>query len=504
MSKKSSISSLSLFLKRFWLRSPKYRARTLIILGIILISTLPTLIKISSVAWQSLAPRSPLGIAMRVPFDVCVDHLNENQRNQLVKDPHQVMAQLINPKLALVGIGESLVDLKTSQCQTIFRVGLLPQYAKQIARQGTQVAIALEAPSLTLLSEDLFHSERGKKLQKKIENSRVELTQRATALLPKLQERLTKTLDPDLASKLLNDSVVLDILKGAVVLELYERVNWEKIGDTIIQSPAQKELVRIAFQDVGIKEVIKQAFYGGYRELKQVSARRWTLSSLMCLMDRGPSIAAGNLVYVKSGSLTLAAMAAQKTRSFWNQDQDTCQELNHILNGALSKAAGDGVLNVAKQTFETIKKHPDETYTQAQKLLAESYEAAQGSMRLKTLWISIAGNQTLKDHILSHYGAPVWDQILNSTKELSHDPEVENLFIEASGKLKDVAQSALTALLLDPAGSGPNPLLLAVIQEQLSGKHRPIVRVTALGEGLATPEGYIFFDETLRSAEESK
>ena len=47
--------------------------------------------------------------------------------------------------------------------------------------------------------------------------------------------------------------------------------------------------------------------------------------------------------------------------------------------------------------------------------------------------------------------------------------------LRVSEPLKNMAKKTLTALLLDREGKGPNPLLLSVIQEQLSGRSRPVV-----------------------------
>jgi hypothetical protein len=179
---------------------------------------------------------------------------------------------------------------------------------------------------------------------------------------------------------------------------------------------------------------------------------------------------------------------------------ELCGQVISSGKGVVKGAIKGGATNFAKESFKSLKKESDQALSEAQKLAAGAWERAEGGARLKGLWLAIAGNQALKDHITNTYGAPAWTQLQEAVWSVSQNQEVEALINQAGERLKQLSKKALTALLLDREGKGPNPLLLAVIQEQLSGQARPIVHVTpAPPENPRVSPGYLFMPPSTQS-----
>jgi hypothetical protein len=197
-------------------------------------------------------------------------------------------------------------------------------------------------------------------------------------------------------------------------------------------------------------------------------------------------------------SPTLASGAAYLVSSlFGGARSEVCDQLRQSGVGVVTEGFKGGLKTFAEQSFKNIKANPDQAFSHAERLASTAWEQAQAGVRLKQLWLSIAGNQPLKDHIVKRYGEPAWSQLINATQTLSKDEELVNLIHDTGVQLKEIGKESLTALVLDREGTGPNPLLLAVVQERLSGISRPVIRVLPQPESAPTPEGYLYFDHRL-------
>ena len=95
------------------------------------------------------------------------------------------------------------------------------------------------------------------------------------------------------------------------------------------------------------------------------------------------------------------------------------------------------------------------------------------------------------NHLKNTYGDEGLARISGALREISSSLLFSNKVGEISCEMKNIARKSLSALLLDQKGEGPNPLLLSVIQEQLSGHSRAIVHIYP-GEGEALKPGHLF------------
>jgi hypothetical protein len=487
-----------LSLKRLLKRSAKHQLRVLgaLIAGVYVV--VPASCDLASRAWRDLAPRSPLGAASRAPLRVCADHLTDAERARLKADPSAVTAQQVSPRLALVGVGAQLVEVSASTCQIAFEVGILPDHAERLLNDQTVMSLAVEAPSLTLLTEDLMLSPRGQKLQAELAEAREGVMKKAEALLPKLTERLKGSLDPALAERLLADPVIITALKGAVTNELIGRVDWEGLAGGVLDSEELSAIGELAVRHVSKKEVVYGAWGGGVNGGKAAIDRVKKTSQAQG--REGVLVLDAALCALKAGSygvvgLSPAPLAKAAIWVMGDVESDLCDEITAGAKGVVTGALKGGAKTFAQESFNSLKREGDASLSMAQKLAADAWSKADGAGRMRGLWLAVAGNEALRDHVVSAYGEPAWESLKAATLEVSKSAEVEALVGEAAEELKALSKRALTALILDREGKGPNPLLLAVAQEQLGGRARPVVRVAPPPpgvEGKRVSDGYIF------------
>ena len=112
------------------------------------------------------------------------------------------------------------------------------------------MSLRVEAPSLELLTQDLFNSPRGRALQAEMGRSRERLLEAWASLWPALQSELEELLPADLFRQLVEDDVIIEHLKEAFLVEVSARLNLEALTAEIGQSEALADLVALAICEV--------------------------------------------------------------------------------------------------------------------------------------------------------------------------------------------------------------------------------------------------------------
>ena len=431
-------------------------------------------------------------------MSVCIDDLSAQERGLVERDPHGVVAHLQAPHLELVGIGEEVTELSSAACQRVLKVGLLPKQADFLLRRGVRVTLSVETPSASLLAEDLLNSPRGQQLQRDALQAKSELTRRVQDLLPQIKTALQRHLDSELAQKLLSDPVLLEALQTAVTTELIDRVNWAEIATDTFASEELATLGELALRHVNGWDVARDAWKGGnqgiketskavdkaYEELSEEGLTLWDAS--VCSFKAG--LVGTGLVDPLMAPIISGLLSATK-----GAKSHICDELLKGPKRVVVSALKGGAKRFAQESYESLKLHGDESLSASRRLAAQAWRRAEAGTRLQTFWLAIAGNEALRQHIIAQYGEPVWRDLNDAMFDVSADAGVEQLVIQVSEEAKSLGKKALTALVLDREGKGPNPLLLSVLQEQLSGAKRPVIRMVPPPEGSPLlSEGYIF------------
>ena len=150
-----------------------------------------------------------------------------------------------------------------------------------------------------------------------------------------------------------------------------------------------------------------------------------------------------------------------------------------------------GAVDLLKQTAGSLSKESDEAILKSKEVMTLVNQELKSEVLLKNFWASLSQNEALIKHLKTTYGDEEMARISVALKKISHNQEISSQVTQVSADLKQIAKRGLSALLLDQDGKGPNPLLLAVIQEQLSGQARPIIHIVP-GTGDALKPGHAF------------
>jgi hypothetical protein len=283
--------------------------------------------------------------------------------------------------------------------------------------------------------------------------------------------------------------VILGSLKNAFMTEVMNRVDLDQFGTFLTDSPALSRIKTLALEQVSSYDVLGGVFTGTLKgmgqegsEIKKELKNGWTstrifydglrcgLEGLMIISLAGAPLAGSNLTPCTNKGV----------KRIWKGIKNT--------GGAAVK---EGAKIMIIQSAESLKKNQDEAQTQLMVLSQDALQNLSLDTKLQSFWMSIQTNQSLKRHIIDTYGDATWTHFQNALKEWMDSPKLDQKINELSGEIKILGQQGLKVLLLDREGKGPNPLLLAVIQEQLQGSVRPVVHVVFGSKELIQP-GYQF------------
>ena len=81
----------------------------------------------------------------------------------------------------------------------------------------------------------------------------------------------------------------------------------------------------------------------------------------------------------------------------------------------------------------------------------------------------------LQDYVIQNYGRDSWLKLKKALIAISLSPEINSEIKILTRTFENSIQSFFSLLLLNETGNGPNPLLVTMIQEKLSGVKRTVV-----------------------------
>lgn len=480
------MSKLRKWFNVFKLRNFKYK---LLILGlvsilcVILATVLPKLLSLNS----TLFIRTPLGQGQLVKVELDAQHLSASELSILARSPQRVAVHQVTPKLKLVGLGQTLIQ---EQEQSRLVLGLFPQSAPALLKSETQFSLRVQAPSVELLIQDLFYSSRGQDLQKEMQNSQKRITDSWLKLWPKIQSKLGSLLPSDLMQRLVKDKVFISYLREAFMIEIAARVDIKELSETLSNDESLGNFGALAFKNVRWKQVMKELGKGLWKGGKQFSKK--TAQTIDNEWNDGSFTIDMSYCALSVASVIDPTSISGILGSFFDiQDSKICSSVSKNAQELLTQSAKAGGVDLAQQVYQSLNQEWTEASQEAQKVLSNLNQKLQSKVLLKSFWQALSQNQKLIQHLKKEYGNKGLAQIVGALRELSSTEEFSTNIEYLSGELKQIAQKGLNSILLDEQGQGPNPLLLSVVQEQLSGQKRPIVHVYP-GKGANLKPGHRF------------
>ena len=477
------MSKISSWLKRTYLRNAKYKFLVGVSGVCCLWLMMGVAIPLALSAWSTLSTRTPLGSSGLVEVEVSAGHLTPTERARLGSDPTSVAAHQVKPSLKLVGIGQRLIG---GEDKPRFIIGLLPEEASQVLKEGTQMSLRVEAPSFELLAQELLYSQRGQVLKRELDGARDRVIKSMSALWPSIQESLKRLLPEELAERVMKDERLLGHIKEAFKHEIRSKINLDELGSTVGESEALKDLGGLAFKHFEKKRLFKKTIGGALGEardelgsqLKNQLLENDPLSDLLGCTMSGISV---------FGILHLS----QCLRGLYRSRKIITHTSGKGFEAAKRGAVKSGAIDLLTQTLGSLNKESDKAIVKSKEIALLVNKQLKSEVLLKNFWANLSQNQALIKHLQTEYGDEEMARISVALKEVSSNREFSSQITKVGADLKVIAKRGLSALLLDQEGKGPNPLLLAVIQEQLSGRARPIVHITP-GQGDALKPGHVF------------
>ena len=94
---------------------------------------------------------------------------------------------------------------------------------------------------------------------------------------------------------------------------------------------------------------------------------------------------------------------------------------------------------------------------------------------LKGFWQNLKSHDDLHHYVIKTYGLETWEKLKKALAELTTSPKLSKEIAKLSKSFEYLIENLFTLLLLNDQESGPNPLLVTMIQEKLSGIKRTVV-----------------------------
>ena len=476
-----------IWVRRTLKRSSAYKLSSLAIGGGTLWVIFTVALPLLSIAWSSLAMRTPLGGAALIPVSVTMAHLKANERAQISASPESISIHQISPQLRLVGMGRGVYEEAGEAPRLEF--ALFPSAAEQVLKGDSVVQLRVEAPSLELLFNDLLRSPRGLQLRKEISTSSERISTSWAALWPTIQGELEAALPPSLFRQIVEDPILIERLREAFLVEISARVDVHTLGQQLVKSEALSGLGELALKHVRWGRVGRELFGGAFRAGRREAgaiggevARGWIRGTLLydgaiCTLQAVAGLDPFSISGVISRGVGLKS--------------PLCKRIRDGAKGVAVGAMSGGGRDLLGQAMQSLAHEHEAGSARAIELIKLANESAQPKLLLRHFWMAVSQDRVLIDHIKERYGDEALLRLSAALRKLSASQLFATRIQEVSASLRAVMKKGIRALLLDRRGEGPNPLLLTVIQEQLSGQSRAVVHIRP-GEAEAVKPGYIF------------
>jgi hypothetical protein len=425
----------------------------------------PTLLSVLEEVWPRLhlTSKATSKLILKVP------DLSPTQR-KLISAPESIGVPIhqVSPRLKLIGVLEGVTSLETAekidrqsdpQRDSIYlTLGIFPQEREKVFRRDTEFSLRFQSPSLSLLVEDLLHSSRGERLQRRFEETAQELKAQALALTPTLKRILSKRLPNDLATRLLEDPIVLSHLRSAFHREIFSKIDWTRLIRQVTDSTQATAIQQLALKDMELSAVLKGA-------IKESIHYAW----------RSPTVFKD---WAWLSPVASAKKLAQRGRVKYKES------IKHAKTRAMT--------SIKDQAVDQLRREAPEVKRLTLALLTEQSRALQLKSKGASFLKHVIDNQALRDHLAHHYGPETYEIFKEVGAEFIEDEEVQRSLHSALGMLKKLSKLVLKSALLDHEGQGPNPLLLMVIQEYLRGERTPVIHATLGTSDDLVAERYVF------------
>ena len=397
-----------------------------------------------------LSPHARSHVTLKLP------QLTPQEQRALTQARFGVPVHLTHPSLRLIGTLEEVEPLTTGGAR--LKLGVYPQEAKHLTRDA-QLSLSLEAPSLSLLLEDLTRSQRGQVAVQRARSAWRNLMERARALSNIALEELKRSLPPNLLSRLRQDKVVMGRVEALFEQEVINQVPWGELMAGALESEEFTKLREVALKDVKVTPLVGHMLQGAAEHA------------------------------LKSRSVFKGFDFKHPVRSTRRVQKKIKDKKDSIIEAGVQRV-GRQLMNDVKRN---LKREGELVRREGGKLLAQQAKHAHFDEYVQGWIEALTQDEVLKRHLKLKYQGEVFEGFAEALNRLKERPEVKKVTQAALSDLKSALGALGRALLFDHnlTRPGPNPLLISVIEELVRGEASPVIRVMS-GEGAPAAEGFEF------------
>lgn len=407
---------------------------------------------------MAICGREPLDqLRARLP-----DPLNDNPHIAVLVDGAPPAAGTpfvtFSPSLRVIGIVEGVDENadKPLPGDTVVRVSLFPA-AQGLLRDDARLQLRVTTPDLLEIVANHFTRSRREALAAKLSTWYAEHRVDLLAATDRVRELATEHLGADeLGRALLQDPALRTALANGLTHHLVDPIDWEAVLDRFVDSPAGDAA-------------------GDYLRETRISTALW----------RG----------VREGyAERFRALLGGQVRTRQDPDDDARLQRSILdvfapADQAYNKAALASLGDDLKGAFS---KHQDTLGTQFKTVGSEVAGELELDKRAFDLGSGLLVDEGLRNAITQRHGPQAWERVEKLAEAMREDELLQVHLKQAVESGLELSVEVLRDVLVDESGSGPNPLVVALVRARVLRRLEPLLVLEFSGVGNPVSEGQRF------------
>ncbi len=417
---------------------------------------------------QAIMPRIPqINDNRNVILEVFWDGLQEDPYIQNRFQVGTAVYQL-QPELLLVGF----VSKREKLSPDVWRFHLdIIKKNEGILRDDTRFEVLHTSPNLLAIVGRFLSEERTDLLKEQMRHLAERNKEKMSLVFTQISESLSERLqNKQIGNRIMEDDKVRQIILDVLKVEIFTRIDSDKIWESIGDNPKTKVLKNLVKDNInwrgvftkGLGEGIKGGFDG---------------ASGMFDPDYLPEGGVGSVMKMFS--------------NLWDITVNPKKFAKRVLTSSL-ESAGEGALVVTLEELRRVVKENDETIAKhGSDILQKTAQEIQLSDKVSVGFRALANSNTLRDHIKNRYGNEAWKALQETFLQISQDDQVIKTIGEVSQEIQNLGRDWVEKFALNDKQNGPNPLLLMAVKEGVSQHAEPQI-ICYPGKGLLVAPKHIY------------
>ncbi len=452
----------------FRARSLRYKLLTLatyfILISGLILAIMPIILWLKT----EMLPKLPWGRSFRA--SVLIELPSQPLPKFVIDHPEHVYAYQSQPKLELVGIGKAI---DTKSLPATIEISLFPQYRDSILKVDSRAEFYFDSPSLALLVQKIRFGKKGKQLGAILTQIQSELQQSMQRLWPFLKEAFKKYFNESELRQLANDPYLLSTIQIAFLSEVQTRLNIKKVKADLSNIPEFEQLLSLATGELSSSKLSKKTLSGMFQGSKQ--AYKDTTQEVKVLWQDKVLLKDSFNCFIHAVSHSGEWSTRILSALIHNQDSRLCNQVYKSMNGVVISGLKEGAKEFSSQAWDNLDREKATVIKLGKSASSKVVDELKVKPIMLGFWHTLEAHQELQSYIIKQYGQSSWLKLKKVFIDLSISPQVDSELSKLTSVFEKFIEQFFSLLLLNEQQNGPNPLLVTMLQEKLSGIKRSVV-----------------------------